>query len=463
MCRAQQVTLQVYDNTALSGSPIQEIQVQPNETVHVPGMVSVRLMASMNVSTLVPNAIVVSCSSPSPTNSNIIGEKITAMPYMLWLDDHLVCQFGFYNDTNRRYQMDGSSETPISTSSRRTDWTLYGEFWPFNDTFCLMDVLLEMAVARKQSTINPLSLLRPTLSSIELQRLELTKELQAGWGLYNHHSLQEAILLPEGIRLLWIFCKDDERMESCQQEPKIPATVLPRNLTSRNLMTFDVVFMETVTLRIRYHFDGQDMQVVFETLASNNCNLCSLRIWADVAYTPARSGTVVQPSPHSLSVHATGLRSITFSAQAEPTLLLPIAKNHSRDTMIHLRLPPPGSALAITTLATNSTISMGGGAWKGDQRRTIQGYRNKTANCSKLAKIVIGIDAAIYYNIIYTPLERSLVAPVSRGWGKALCMPALSPEMEYVIFDWGKFFHYVNSFSASRLPIHLLVSLQTTF
>jgi hypothetical protein len=453
VCRAQQVTLQVYNNAALAGPPIREILLTPNHTtVHVPGMVSARLMGSINVSTLVHDAIMVECSSPNTSTSTstntTLGSKKRKMPFMLWLDDHLVCQSGFYNDTPPHgYQMDGSSKTPIFVSPRRTDWTFYGEFWPLEETFSLANDVLNIMVTTTKHKTQVLSLLRPAISPVELQRLELVRNLQTGWGLYNHHSLQEAILLPDGIRLVWMLCKD-ENIQNCQKEPSIPATVLPRHPATRDFMTFDMTFMELVTIRVTYHFEGEDMRVVFQTLVSdrtttttNNCSLCNIRIWADIAYAPARSGTVVQPSTNSLTVHATGLRSVTFSALADPSLRIPPKNSHGQK-IIHLRLPRPGSTVAITTGNTTTAImdEKEFQLTKGQSNlpsEIIQQYYKTFSNSTRLAEVAMGIDAAIYYNLIYTPVERSLIAPVSRGWGKALCMPALSPEMEYVLFDWG--------------------------
>jgi hypothetical protein len=444
-CRAQQVTFQAYNNAALAGTPIREILLTPNHTtIHVPGMVSARLMGSINVSTLVHDTIVVECSSPNTSTSTntTLGSQKKNMPFMLWLDDHLVCQSGFYNDTlPHGYQMDGSSETPIFVSPRRTDWTFYGEFWPLEETFSLANDVLNIMVTTTKQKIQVLSLLRPTISPMELQRLKLMRNLQTGWGLYNHHSLQEAILLPDGIRLTWMLCKDDN-IQNCQKEPSIPATVLPRHPATREFMTFDVTFMELVTIRVTYHFEAEDMRVVFQTLASDkNCSLCNIRIWADIAYAPARSGTVEQSSTNSLTVHATGLRSVTISALADPSLRIPPTNNHGQK-MIHLRLPKAGSTVAITTRNANTTImdEKEFQLTKGQSNQPseiIRQYYKTFSNSTRLAEVAMGIDAAIYYNLIYTPVERSLIAPVSRGWGKALCMPALSPEMEYVLFDWG--------------------------
>eukprot|EP00980_Cylindrotheca_fusiformis_P027141 scaffold19016_cov147-Cylindrotheca_fusiformis.AAC.5 len=441
---AQQVALQLYDNAALAGTPIQELDhYNVYETVHLPNSTaSIRLVASIDVSTMIHDAISVECSSSA-----------TRMPFMLWLDDHLVCQSGFYNSSSsNRYQMDGSSKTPIVILPHsRKEWTLYGEIWPRNKTnrsFSLEhDILLKMTTQQHPS-INLLSWLRPTIPVVELKRLELTKQLQSGWGLYNHHSLQETILLPEGIRLGWTFCHNET---NCELEPKIPSTVLPRrhssHTTQKEEMEFDVAFPESsLTLRVRYDFDGEEMDLVFQTLSTNqeDHSHSSLRVWADIAYVPARSGTVEQGSANSLTVHATGLRSVSFTAFTEPNLLLPppataTASRSSRsssssgsETMIHLRLPAPGSAITITTRTKNPTN-------ENDNFKEIWrplGMQQDHIPNDRFREVTMGIDAAIYYNLIYVPTERSLIAPVSRGWGKALCMPALRPEMEYVIFDW---------------------------
>ncbi|CAJ1937095.1 unnamed protein product [Cylindrotheca closterium] len=444
---AQQVTLQAYDNTAMVGMPIEEWALDYDSTVSIPGMVSVRVMGSIPVvaDPAMPksSSIYVDCG---PTQSNLrqqndedednVEENV---PGFFWLDDHLVCQSGFYNITTLM-QMDGSIHTPIVVSSRRTEWVLYGEFWPQNERFSLTNIVADIISVSSQNhaTRSIFRQVKSTVSPLEQRRIRLAQQLQNGWGLYNHNSLQEAILLPEGIRLKWEFCGISDSSSSCDKSPKIPATVRPlvASVTpARNtaeVMQFEVGYpAQNATLEVTYRFGPNDsMELTFHSTSAPTNGY--IRFSADVAYFPARRGSIVTSSSSSISVSAVGLRSITFCAcSLGRSSGFPVEESNR---IIMVPVPEAGHSFTVHGFdSTEMDETEYDCMKKGTQDVTM--IQNQLQD-SKLATLIRGIDAAIYYNLIYTPMERTLIAPVSRGWGKALCMPALLPEHEYVLFDW---------------------------
>ena len=167
------------------------------------------------------------------------------------------------------------------------------------------------------------------------------QKLQSGWGLYSHNSLQEAILLPEGIRLKWEFCTSPE-VSSCNQRPMIPATV--RSLVASKAssasavseMQYEVSYPnENLTMRVEYRFDGDDnMELTFHSTSTPKNGF--LRISADVAYFPARRGSSLRRSPSSITVSASGLRSFSFSTcnSDQPCAVLPVGFEQSSSILV---------------------------------------------------------------------------------------------------------------------------------
>lgn len=444
---AQQLTLQAYDNGAFVGTPIQEVALDYDSSVSIPGMVAVRIMGS----------ILVDCSA-EPTAGNIhvtcahenkFKNDNEEVPGFFWLDDHLVCQSGFYNITSMM-QMDGSIRTPIVVSTRRTEWVVYGEYWPQGESFSLMNSVgdIKLVSGSTHTSRSILSQVKPAIPALELRRIELMQKLQNGWGLYSHNSLQEAILLPEGTRLRWEFCTSPNDPSSCDPTPKIPATVRPQfafKTASRNsveVMRYDVAYpAENVTLRVTYRFDQDDdsLELTFHSTSTPTSGY--LRFTADVAYFPARRGKSFQPSPASLAVSATGLRSFTFCTCGVDGRSEILVEDTGEPNAVMVSVPPVGHSVKIRGFDSTDTNKYD--FCKASQETNSKRKKNPIIQSdSHIAAIAKGLDAGIYFNLIYTPVERTLIAPVSRGWGKALCMPARLPELEYVLFDWGEWIYY---------------------
>ncbi|KAL3932698.1 MAG: hypothetical protein SGBAC_010727 [Bacillariaceae sp.] len=435
------VTLEAYDNAALVGTPIEEIVMDYDSTVSIPGMVSVRITGCIQVAspTKPPSSIRVDCATQKKTQQND-SDEVEDVPGFFWLDDHLVCQSGFYNIT--QMQMDGTIHTPILVSPRRTEWVLYGEFWPQNEHFSLTHSVADIksVSSATQETRSIFGQVKTTISPLEKRRIRLVQQLQNGWGLYNHNSLQEAILLPEGIRLKWEVCSSSE-LSSCDQSPKLPTTVRPlvASVTpgrkNGDIMEYEVVYpAQNVTLRVLHRFGPDDrMELTFHSTSAPINGY--LRVSADVAYFPARRGSVATSSS-SITVSATGLRSFTFCACGIDESSDFPSKHAVQSNGITIPVPPNGHSFTVRGF-DSTEMDANERDCKTEEMRyaTLIQYHLQE---SRLAAVSRGIDAAIYYNLIYTPAERTLIAPVSRGWGRALCMPALLPEFEYVLFDWGE-------------------------
>ena len=112
------------------------------------------------------------------------------------------------------------------------------------------------------------------------------------------------------------------------------------------------------------------------------------------------------------------------------------APEHPR---IQIPISRPGSTIVLTT----RNVTKGSTSFYDIQSRVenkvvsrLRQYQERFPEKPKLAEISKAVDVAIYFNVIYTPAERFLIAPVSRGWGKGLCPSAVRKEMEYVLFDW---------------------------
>jgi hypothetical protein len=432
--QAQEASLQIYDNAAFFGKPIKQMPFRNFTTlgdsspISIPRMVSARILGTLDLSSFVHDSVYVECHSK--------------MPMLLWLDDHIVCQSGFYNNTgngNIYYSMDGTKETPILIYPLRTTWTLYGEFWPVDEDFSL--VIRLMSVKEEQSLE---TMVTPGMPPLEMKRLEFTQNLiqRGSWGTYNHDTLQELVWLPGGIRLRWTVCHETENR--CVERIE-PAGVQLHSPTTDQLMHFDLTFDSAISIKVMYKFE-QDLEILFQTLScgDNDCSLYSIRATASIAYSPARSGTVTQPDPTSLTVHPTGLRPFTFSVigGAQDS-----SWNSEVSNEIRVRLSDPNHIIAIST--RDQTERNKYSALKTTNHMLTEFQDNATFRMSQyleqfgkvdghLADAAMAVDAALYYNLIYTPVETAFIAPVSRaqGWTEALCMPYLRPEFGYIMFDW---------------------------
>ena len=471
------VIFQAFDNAAFVGNPLKEFRWTnlTIEDLFVPGMMAARILGTIDVRSLVG----------SENDDGVVVECRSSVPMFLWVDDHLVCQNGFYNvsttTTAMRFQMDGSPKTPIKVSPRRTNWSLYGEFWPLqtqsmslqiNLTASIQDTSISNTSNTSNTKQNLLPWIRPGIPDIEEWKNKALQKLQNGWGLYNHHTLQDVILLPDGIRLSWTICDIRAQPTNCLQH-SIPETVLPLPPSNKDVVQFQTTLTDeknnnnnnnnnNITIGVVYAFfdDEEDegnkneMDLLLRTVQCGTddepCSRYVIQVTASMAYVPARSGTVIQPDASSLRVTSHGLRTVTFSALSDPSFGSIVEESRYDDDddkddddddhpRIQIPISRPGSTIVLTT----RNVTKGSTSFYDIQSRVenkvvsrLRQYQERFPEKPKLAEISKAVDVAIYFNVIYTPTERFLIAPVSRGWGEGLCPSAVRKEMEYVLFDW---------------------------
>ena len=89
------------------------------------------------------------------------------------------------------------------------------------------------------------ALLTPTINSAEIAREENAAATANGWGLWNHQSLLDVVLLPEGTRVMTSICRVST--SECQTRQYINAdfTVRPTQYSyDRSFIQYYTSFMD---------------------------------------------------------------------------------------------------------------------------------------------------------------------------------------------------------------------------
>eukprot|EP00047_Mylnosiga_fluctuans_P010910 m.18530 g.18530 ORF g.18530 m.18530 type:complete len:888 (+) comp3351_c0_seq1:1594-4257(+) len=269
----------------------------------------------------------------------------------------------------------------------------------------------------------PLAWLYTGVSAPEATRAQMQRALLNGWGSWLHDSIMSIVHLPDASTLGISLCKGGNCVSSTKIEGPAAVRVGPF-AQDRSYVQFyvdgshqgvnaniSVEYSQTSTgglaLLIRPIECGgswTDYSIVLNTrfawLRAGETSVTS----QSLAYTPHGLSPITL---HTTSAGSPGLTSLTLSLGNGPVG----ASSSATDTV----------ASIDATLAAALAVEM-----------------QRYANYGALAATKEAVQAAVMWNLIYTPAEQGLILPVSRSWD--FTPSSVSSDWSYVIFDWDNLF-----------------------
>ena len=375
----------------------------------------------------------------------------------VWVDDHLVCQRGVYElgvDANAN-KTDGSAPSPLRLMSKPR-LVVRVRAWGGARVGADRPATVALAWSRDGGAFEPLdaALLAPEIAPAERTRDALARSLARGWGLWNHNSLLDAVLLPEGSRVTAQLCRRSNG--TCLTEAIIDdssdGAVRPDVLAyDRSYARFYVAWggaNASVTL------SGGDerllVAVELEQCVAANCSDFVVRFVGSACWAPTRAADVAVDGA-ALRVAAPGLRSVDLFLDERAAAASGGGGAAGAD---YLEAP--------LALGAPVGLSSGGALPYADIADALAALREAElatyAPYGALAGVKRAMQAGVMWNLIWTPAEIGPLAPVSRGWDFT---PAKnSSDFGYVIFDWDNFFaSYMLSLDAKELAYSNLIQV----
>lgn len=125
--------------------------------------------------------------------------------YLVWLDDHLVCQSGLYNLTGSSInRTDGSVGNPLLLLRKEL---LVLRVHAFASTSSSLNVSIRWSDSGRPFTEIPLDALSPSVSAAEASRASNARSLGQGWAAWNHYNMLDLVLAPQGSRVNLGLCR----------------------------------------------------------------------------------------------------------------------------------------------------------------------------------------------------------------------------------------------------------------
>ena len=442
-CQGQQqhgVSVQLFRNTISSGVPAASTVIPTLQfSVTLPGPSSADVRGTWIVA---PNtAYVFDCEFDNSTT------------VLVWVDDHLVCQNIFDNPTA---SYDGSPDTPLQVMSKLELPIRAQLVNPNQGNNAPLALTLRARLATQTSfNVLPTETLRPTLSDEEERRSDLQRRLAVGWGTWLHHSLLSLVLLPDsavlnvGIcQLSTQTCKTDAQIENTDATLRVGPFALDRSYAQFYLA------WQQVNVSIEFGAQGdRDVSVLVtpQNCATTNCSdyavvLLGRFAWNRVgAVTPVRSSSLVY-QPYGL-----GSTTAYMTAQSKTTSL-PLPEKITSQAYLAALLDR--GAVAVNTGLPQSIADTTQQLLRARyiELKTYQNY-------GSLAGEKEAMQAAIMWNLIYTPAEAGPLMPVSRSWNFA-AISQETADWSYVIFDWDNIFaSYIASLDAREIAYSNLIQV----
>lgn len=417
------LTLNIYGNTALSGSPT-----------------SSRTIEALNFSN----------SGASPFSAEILGTMTVAegeygfecdfghatIAFLL-VDDHLVCQTGAYSVAPAVTGVDNPLRK-LTKAGLPVRLEVYYSARGYSGA--AVDVRVTV-VTKSQAPV-----FSPTLSSVETQRRDLQHSLLKGWGTWNHDTLCDQALIPSGIAITAALCSvsDGGVVSGCTTDAR------PDRFARAGLLAIDrsygQFYNNNGTLNVSYTFagGGDDLRMTFTrqpgAVGSFAVVVFGKTLWGRAADVTAATGSLsfAPFGMEPISIYAatdsglgeTGARWRLGFADDRPHFILPLVEG----SPVGLSSGKPQSVSSIAALLDEN------------REKELKSYEKY----GDFAQVKAAAQAGVMWNVVYVPTEAGPVAPVSRGWD--FTKGAVSPEWGYVLFDWDNIFaSYILSLDAKDL------------
>ena len=370
----------------------------------------------------------------------------------VWLDDHLVCSTGAYLPANGSF--DGSVGNPIYrrpgvARAAVVRAHLYVGAAGLGGGAATLSFSLpwcEMSAPGGACALAPIpgALLGPPgLPPAEAQRVALQRSLARGWGLWLHDSLLAAVQLPSAVRFDLHLCAlaaggGNCALRAIQDDGNVRVGL---HANDRSIAQFYLAF-GGANASVSVLGGGQDLQVLVEPVSCNGGADCS-------GYAFAVSGSMlwlragaISSDAASLNARPLGLPAVTLRGASvgaappvDPGQLMP---NVTARPFLAVSLA--AGAVAFSTLGPSApSVAAVQAAAAAAAAAEVARYAHYG---DALAEAAQGVQAAVSWNMIYTPAELGPFPPVSRAWSSDDPAPTDvdAAQWSYVIFAWDNMF-----------------------
>ncbi len=439
---ASAVTINVFNNTALAGVPVSN-DTAPSLELSIERLgsaFSIELVSQLAFPTA-PAFYAFSCAGAFDA-SVVLG--------FVWVDDHLVCSTGAYQPANGSF--DGSVFNPIyrrpgvvRAAVVRAHLLVGPAAEPasrllFSLPWC------EMSAPGGACAFAPIpgaQLGPPGLPPAEAQRVALQRGLAHGWGLWLHDSMLAAVQLPSAVRLDLHLCTLAAGGGNCVlgAVPEDSGVRVGLHANDRSIAQFFLA-LGGANVSVSVLGGGPDLQVLVEPVScvssgsdAGDCSGFAFVVTGSMLW--SRSGAV---SSDASAIYALplGLPSLTLRGASvgapppvDPSMLMP---NVTARPFLALSLA--GGAVAFSTVDAGAPPSVA--TVRAAAAAAVAAETARYAQYGALAELAQGVQAAVAWNMIYTPVELGPFPPVSRSWSSDDPAPTDTDaaQWSYVIFCW---------------------------
>lgn len=385
----------------------------------------------------------------------------SAMLFFVWVDDHLVCHHGVYQNPDAT--MDGEIGTPLPFLSKtslpvrvhmyltdpleQTHVEVAELVYWLSVEWCVVNVstpYLPNGAAAPLSCSTPFSMippdsLTPQLSEVEEQRGALQRAEAVGWGTWLPGTILSVAHLPDGgVFTYGLFNETsgvhvtNDVVDDAHPVPNVTVRV-GRHTVNHTYAQFYYAWCSiNVSVEIFTDRGAPDRLTVLVTPVSCAEN-CDVLLWLSARFAWFRGGSASVENSGGLSIkyvpfgnlegytlygNTTAVWSNTSSALVPLQTGAPVCFSTSFNCSflpLSRRWTPPAAALAAPELSEELTA----------------------------------IEAALLWNYVYVPTELGPILPVSRSWDATRRVSnATRVDWGYILFEWD---YYFASFMASRL------------
>ena len=398
----------------------------------------------------------------------------------LWLDDHMLCQHGAFNNS-----ANGAMDVANFTLRSKTALLpLAAHIYP---TPGAPPATLELrwrlhaADPAAPFSLLPPAALSPALPAAELSRRALQRGAARGWGSWLHRDILTLVRLPDSAAVTAQLCHMPSGV--CLQEAQIdgngggwktPAVRVGSHALDHSYAQFFVAFL-LLNVSIEFAVSGANGGLLDLTVTPQQSSIGNLSEYA-VAFAGSfawgRAG-VVEAAPTGLRFAGAGLPAVQLACSAPPLspgLLPPVHApglpggapcSASRDCAsgaCSCTSQGCGGVCAAATPLVTFAAGLGGGAvglTSATAARSIAGagddalapiaarlaaarHANAASNArfgSTLADTTDGVTAALGWRNVFVPSEAGPVMPVTYGFAWVCPAPA-TYDWAYILFDW---------------------------
>ena len=472
--------LEFFNNTALTAQP--SAATAPGRSATFPltltpphgtpfsarasGTLSLQSMIEVSAGAGAAAAYAVECTFSGPLANAFV-----------WIDDHLVCQFGGWrSNATDRSSIDGSPGNPLplppashNASTVRVDVVSNGT----GTAPCTIDLRWRPCGA----TIGagcwsappplralPNGALSPLVAAVEQRRLDFQRGLLRGWASWHPRNYLALISLPDAARLSIALCQLSSRtcLTATQGPDDRDAKVrLDVHALDRSFAALHVAYSGlNVSVRWGSPPGGEGVRLLVEPVQArarappSNVSDFVLVLSADYAWGRSGRATVggsalsAAPTtmrwdptgdlaPHTLELHLDGEAARAPASEAAAVRAfraLPDTAALPR-TGVVIAL---GGAIALSSFASDGDVGAVRTALNAVEKR--ERARLLAAHGSDALRAEIGgaVRAACMWNLIWVPSESGPVLPVDRQWD--LSRSPISDDFRYTMFQWDNHF-----------------------